>query len=91
MAAMCGMIQRRERLRFARESAPADRDRGEGVGQNLDGDVALQLRVARAIHLAHAACADLGHDFIDAEAGAGTEGQIVREYMAGRQHGPDYS
>ena len=34
-------------------------------------DLAIQLRVARAIHLPHAAFADLRGDFVDAEAGAG--------------------
>ena len=40
-------------------------------------DVAIQLRVARAIHLAHAAGADLRGDFVGAEAGAGGEGQVT--------------
>ena len=54
-----GMIQRRERLRFARESRQAIGVVREGFGQNLDRDVAVQLRVARTIDLAHPAGADL--------------------------------
>jgi hypothetical protein len=38
-------------------------------------DVAIQLRIMRAIHLAHAAHADLGGDFVDAEAAVGGKGQ----------------
>ena len=47
---------------------------GEGFGQDLERDVAIQLRVARAIHLAHAARAERGKDFVRAEAGAGSKG-----------------
>ena len=69
------MVQRRERLRFAREPREPIGIVRERVGQDLERDVAIQLRVAGAIHLAHAAFADLGGDFVDAEAGAGSEGQ----------------
>ena len=37
----------------------------------------FRLAVGRAIHLAHAAGADRGGDFIGAEAGAGSEGQVT--------------
>ena len=47
----------------------------ESFGQHLDRDVAIQLRVARPIDLAHAAFADRRGDFVDAEAGAEGEGQ----------------
>ena len=56
----------------AREPIGVSRERRR---QDLDRDLALQLRVGRAIHLAHAALADLRGDFVDAEAGAGSEGQ----------------
>ena len=71
-----GMIQRRERLRFAREPREPIGIVRERVRQDLDRDVAIQLRVARAIHLAHAAFADLRGDFVDAEARAGGRGPI---------------
>ena len=48
----------------------------EGVRQDLQRDVAIELRVAGAIDLAHAACADLRGDFVGAEAGAGSESQV---------------
>ena len=48
------------------------------VGQNLDGDLPLQVGVGRAIHLAHPAHADLGGDFVRAEAGARSQSHKVR-------------
>ena len=64
------MIQRREHLRFALEARQAIGIARERFGQDFDRDVAIQLRIARAIHLAHAAGADLAGDFIWAESGA---------------------
>jgi hypothetical protein len=72
-----GMIQRGERLGFLSEPRQPIRIAGEGVGQNLQRYVTIQLRVVGAIHLAHAPFADLGRDFIDAEARAGSEGQVA--------------
>jgi hypothetical protein len=53
----------------------------ERVGQDLEGDVALELRVTGAVHLAHAAFTDLGGDFVHADARTGDEGQPQRDYM----------
>ena len=69
------MIQRRERLRFALEPREPLGIARERVGQDLDRDVAIELRIAGAIHLAHAPGAKGGQDFVGAEAGAGSEGQ----------------
>ena len=71
------MVQRREHFGFAlKPSQPIviRRDRGR---QDLDGDLALQLRVGGPIYLAHPPFANLRGDFIDAETGAGREGQVV--------------
>ena len=54
-----GMVQRREDLRFAFETGEPIGVVGEGGGQDLDRDVAIELRIARAIDLAHAAGAKL--------------------------------
>ena len=43
----------------------------ERLGQDLDRDVAIQLRVAGPEHLPHAACADAGDNFVDTETGTG--------------------
>ena len=47
------------------------------VRQDLERDVAIQLRVAGAIDLPHPALANLGNDFVDAEASAGCECQVL--------------
>jgi len=52
-----------------RGQRPADHRRG----QHLDRDLPLQVRVGRAIDLAHATDANLGGDFVRAEAGACVE------------------
>ena len=75
-----GMVQRRERLRLALEPRQAFGVGGERVRQDLDRDLAAERRVRRPIHLPHAAFADLRGDFVDAETGAGSEGQCVRDY-----------
>ena len=49
------MIQRGQHLRFALESREPVGISRERLGQDLDRDVAIQPRVARAIDLAHAA------------------------------------
>jgi len=43
------------RARFLGESAEAVRDRGEGLGQELDGDVAVEVEVPHADHGWHGA------------------------------------
>ena len=49
----------------------------EGSRQDLDRDVASQLRVARAIHLAHAACANLRRRSRYGPSGAGRSGSLA--------------
>ena len=68
-----GMLEGGGGARFLREAAqPVGIARGPGR-QDLDGDVALEARVTRPIHLAHAATADVGDDFVRAESGAERE------------------
>ena len=55
---MLRMVERREDLRFALEPREPIGIAGEGVGQDLQRDVAIELRVARAIDLPHPAGAD---------------------------------
>ena len=76
-----GMVQRRQGPGFtleAREPLGVVRER---LGQDLDRDIAVQRRITRLIHLAHAALADLCGDFVDAETRAGGEGQCQLDYM----------
>ena len=65
------MVQRGEQLRLALEAGEAVWIDSEEFGQDLQRDVAIEPRVARAIHLAHATRADQGDDFVGAEPGAG--------------------
>jgi hypothetical protein len=46
---------------------------GEGVRQDLDGHIAVEPGVARAVDLAHATGAEGGEDLIGSEAGASGE------------------
>jgi hypothetical protein len=63
-------------LRVARDGPRLARRRvrGQVAGQHLDGDNAIEPRVAAAIHLAHAAGTDGGENFVGTEADAGSEG-----------------
>ena len=78
------MVQRGEDLRFALEAGEPIGIGREHVRQDLDRDIAPELRIARAIDLAHAAGPDQGGDFIRAEAGAGRESQRVTVDYTGR-------
>ena len=67
------MIQRSQHLRFALEARQAIDVTRKGVGQHLNRDIAIQPRIARAIHLAHAAGADEADHFVRAETIAGRQ------------------
>src|SRR5207244_664239 len=69
------MVERGQGLRLALEARGAAGIVAQRVGQCLDRDVAVQARIAGAIHLAHAARADLGDDLVDAEPSASREAQ----------------
>ncbi len=69
------MVQGGEDFRFPLESGHSFRVGRERFGENLDGDVAIEPRVARAIHLPHAAGPQGGEDLVRAEAGARRESQ----------------
>ena len=49
---------------------------GEDVGQDLDRDLPAEVRVYRAVHLAHAADADLRGNFVGSDSGASTERHV---------------
>jgi hypothetical protein len=71
------MIERGQEPRFAREPRQALGVAGKRRWQDLDRHVAPELFIVGAIHLAHAADADEGGHFVDAEAGAWGDGQSV--------------
>ena len=74
------VIQRREDFGFALKPRQPIGIGGEQWRQDLDRDLALQLRVGGPKHLPHPAFADLRGDFVDAETGAGRKGQCRRDY-----------
>jgi len=74
------MVQRGECARFLLESESAVGIVGEGVGQHLDSDGALELRVVRAVALAHPAGTEEALDPERAELTAGCQAfSVVRQ------------
>ena len=58
------MIQGRKDLRFPLETSQALSILRELLGENFDGDFALQLRVDSAVNLSHPAASQLADDFV---------------------------
>ena len=65
LARICGL---------PREPGEPVRVSGEGVGEDLQGDLAVELGVGGLPDLSHPAFAEQGGDVVVPEAGAGTEG-----------------
>ena len=61
------MIERREKLCFALETSQPIGSVGESFRKDFDSDIALELRVPRAIDLSHATCADGLNNLVEAE------------------------
>jgi hypothetical protein len=79
------MIQGREGLGLSCESCQPFSVAREEIGQDLDGDVAVQPGISGSIDLAHAAGTECGDDLIRADAGAGSEPHANEvKYMCGR-------
>ena len=73
------MVQRREDLRLALEAREALRIASRTTsGRTLIATSRFELRVARAIDLAHPAGAERAEDFVRAEASAGLQGHWLR-------------
>jgi hypothetical protein len=71
------MVEGREDFGFALKANEAIRIAGHRSGQHLDRHRPLQIRVDRAIDLAHPANADLRGDVVDAETSAGGKCQLT--------------
>ena len=67
------MAQGRERLRLALEPLLQVRVGGDVLGQDLDGDGAVEPRVGGLVDLAHAAGANRSGDLVGAEPGANSQ------------------
>src|SRR5687767_1172012 len=77
------MVQSRERLCFAGEAGQAFAIAREDLRQHLDRDVAIELRIAGAIHLSHAARAQRSDDFVRTETGARRQDHAPERIIAG--------
>jgi hypothetical protein len=66
------VVPTRENLRLPLEPGKAVRVSGEGVGEDLQRDLAVELGVGGLPDLAHASLADEGGHVVMPEAGAGT-------------------
>lgn len=71
------MVQCCQDLGFASEAGGALGIAREAVGEDLQRDIAAELRVTRAIHVPHSAGAKGGCDFVNAEACAGEESRVL--------------
>jgi hypothetical protein len=65
------VIEGSEELGLALEPREPIRIEREWLGQDLESDLTIELRVVGAIHLTHAASANQGHDAVRSEARAG--------------------
>jgi hypothetical protein len=61
------MVQRRQCFGFAREAHQAIGIVGEGVGEDLERDRAIELRIPGPIDFAHSASSECGDDFVRAD------------------------
>jgi hypothetical protein len=73
------MRKLRDGLRFSLQPLPRGRVRRKICGKDLDRNIAPQSRVARPVHLAHAARAQRRDDLIWTECGTGFEPHDCRE------------
>ena len=70
------MVERGQRLGFALEARDAFGVGGERLWQHLDGDLAIELGIARAIDLTHPAHAKQRADLVRAEASTCSESHV---------------
>ena len=88
-----GVTEGGEQVRFAREPRQPVGITRERRRQHLQGDVAIQFGVARAVHLAHRARAERSHDFVGTDAKTraedGVRRRVVRRRRLGKWIGED--
>ena len=70
------MVEGRQHTSLALEPRDPIRVAGQTAGQDLEGDVAAQLHVPRAVDLSHSAHANQGGDLVRTESGACRERQV---------------
>jgi len=69
------VVERSKHLGFSPEAGDPFWVVRERHGQDLQRDITTELRVLGSIHLAHAAAANEGDNFVSAESSARSEGQ----------------
>jgi hypothetical protein len=77
-----GMVQGREDFGFLLKASQSPYIGGYRTRKNLDGDRALQICVGRSVDLPHTADANLGGDFIWAEASARRQSHAAVAFYA---------
>jgi hypothetical protein len=80
-----GVFELGENLCFALETGQTLGVLGDVFRQDLDRDVTLELRVGRAVDLAHAARTERGGDLVRTEPRAGLQGHILPSLPASRK------
>jgi len=80
--------QRGHGVRLALEARQGGRVLGEMGRQDLDGDIAPELRVPRAIDLAHSSGPERGQDLVGAEARASDDRHSI---PPGRRNAPHHA
>ena len=68
------VVQGQDGFGFAFEPRQTFRVGDDAEGQDLDGDLASETRILRAVHLAHPPRAKDGHDFVRSQPRAGGQG-----------------
>jgi hypothetical protein len=80
-----GVIERGEDLCFTPEAGEVVRIGGEGFWQDLERDIPIQLRVARAIHLTHPARTDGSENLVGTNVSTGCQRHASRLIVAMKQ------
>jgi hypothetical protein len=68
-----GMVECRDRLRFLLKAPQPFRIAGKSRRQHLDRHLAVEPRIARPVHLTHAARTSQRHDHVRSKFGAGSK------------------
>jgi len=76
------MVQRGQELRLAMEARDAVGFVREALRDDLQGDIASELRIARAIDLAHSAGAKRSRNLVETKPGTGGERHVRQGFAA---------
>ena len=77
---MCGMVEGGDGAGFALEAGEPIGIARQLGGQHLERDVAAELRIGGAIHLAHAACAELVENSVVPKPNTGFQRSLIAHH-----------